>query len=196
MFEIDVQLRDGNLVCSHYLPLPGGLRFAPVERDNWRFRGIGVKDPSLDAVLALIPAGCGVLLDPKHHAGMSAEDLQIALTRRVRADDRPDRYLVSTGNPRLLGAYEEAGVRTWRSIGDRADLGRVLSGRRLAQEGVSIRHSLLDAETIFSLRAVTSTIVAWTVNSPRRAIRLAQLGVAGITTDRFDVLSIVRDRGE
>ena len=40
-----------------------------------------------------------------------------------------------------------------------------------------------------ALRGVNDRVVAWTVNDVRRALRLRRLGVAGLTTDRTDVLT-------
>ena len=203
MFELDVQLRGGEggvLVCSHYLPLGrrpdrrAGSRALEVERDNWRLRRAPGRDPALTDVLALIPSGCGVLLDPKHRPGVPPEQLRLALARFVAGSERPGRFVVSTGDPRLLAAYRSDGVRTWRSIGDRAALHRAIAAGGLPEEGVSVRHSLLDAETTSALNVVAGIIVAWTVNSRRRATELVRLGVGGVTTDRLAVLAIAREQ--
>ena len=196
MFEVDVQLRGGELVSSHYLPLPGLVGSIPVEHDNWRLRRAPGDDPTLLQVLARIPARFDVLLDPKHHRGMSAEDLRDALAHHVESDSRPERFVVSTGDPWLLRTYRAAGLRTWRSIGDRAQLTDALEAGRLPEEGVSIRHTLLDAETISALNAVTGIIAAWTVNGVDRALRLADSGVQAITTDRAAVVDALRKRAE
>lgn len=195
MFEVDVQLRGGRVVCSHYLPLPDRWRLPPIERDNWRLRRAPGRDPDLDAVLAMIPERCDVLLDPKHHPGMSSADLCVALAGHVADSGRPSRFVVSTSDPGLLADYRHGGVRTWRSIGNRDDLSRALAGGTLPEEGVSIRHSLLDAETISSLHSLAGIIVAWTVNARSRAEQLVRLGVDGVTTDRLDVLGLGRNRG-
>ena len=185
MFELDIQLRGSGVVVSHYLPFG---RFG-VQRDNWRLRVGAGRDLSVAEALRVLPGDVDVLLDPKHHRGFAAEDLVGAVAAVVA--DQPDRFVVSTGRPELLRAYRALGLRTWRSIGDRVALRQVLSGDRLPDDGVSVRHSLLDAETVRALHGITGIIAAWTVNHERRALHLADLGVDAITTDRPTVLQAV-----
>jgi hypothetical protein len=184
LFEVDAQLRGPDLVVSHYVPL---LRAVPVlEHDNWRFRLGSGPDPRLTDVLARIPETCDVLFDPKLRPGTSRTDLRAALVAAATASGRPDRFRVSTSDPTDLAGYRADGLRTWRTIGEPAHLAAVLRGGAVADEAITVRHTLLSAETVAALRERTGMIVAWTVNDPGRARRLLGWGVDGITTDRPD----------
>ena len=191
MFEVDVQVRPGDdtVYVSHYLGVrPLGLR---LQHDNARFRlGYGPPhDATLADTLARIPVHCDVLLDPKPRDTPTQRRLAAAL-----ADQLPDRgrFAVSTDREVELQAYADAGFRTWRTIKDRAALRSALRGPATGQTGVSVRHSVLDERAVDALHERVATVVAWTVNDPRRARQLQELGVDGITTDRREVLAAVR----
>ena len=113
-FEVDVQLRDGQLIVSHFLPFlhrPGWF-----EHDNWRFRWRSGPpfDRPLAAVLELVPPGSTILLDPK----LTGPNQRAALCAALAAAlGERDRFVVSTSDPGDLRRYHAAGFRTWRTIG-------------------------------------------------------------------------------
>lgn len=188
VFEVDVQLRGGHVAVSHYLPLAAAGR---LQRDNWRLRWHtrGSRDPALADVDALVPPGCTVLLDVKETAAPRRRELLAAL-----ADSLPDRgrYVLCSPLPDDLERARGAGFATWRTVRDRRELAATLAEAattdRLPDAAVTIRHSLLDAPTAGRLADLVDTVVAWTVNDPRRARALRRLGVGGVTTDRAAVL--------
>ncbi len=188
MFETDVQVRPrGNTVyVSHYLGV--GPLGPWLQHDNARFRlGYGPPhDATLTGVLTRIPAHCDVLLDPKPRDAPAQRRLAHALAELLPG---PDRFVVSTDREWELRAYADAGFRTWRTIKDARGLRAALRDPAPAQRGVSVRHSLLDARSIDALHERFATIVAWTVNDPRRGRQLRELGVDGVTTDRRQVLA-------
>ncbi|MDQ2797659.1 MAG: hypothetical protein M3Y06_10935, partial [Actinomycetota bacterium] len=100
---------------------------------------------------------------------------------------------VSTDREDDLAGLRAAGFMTWRTIKNADQLAAAVGGR-LPDAGVSVRHSLVDAAVVADLRAVTDTIVAWTVNSLDRAKTLRALGVDAVTTDSQDVMRAVGDR--
>lgn len=177
-FELDVQLAGEGLAVSHFLPVLGIRGW--MENDNWRLRWRGAPDPSVHDVLGCIPPGAGVLLDPKEtRPGRRAE-----LVRRVCRLPEPHRFVVSTSQLDDLAAFRRAGLRTWRTVQNRAALAAVSSGRPIEDEAVTVRHTLLDAATIDRLHSVVPSVVCWTVNDVRRARSLYSWGVDGITSDR------------
>jgi hypothetical protein len=185
VFEVDVQVGPHGVVVSHYLPAAVVGRW--VEHDGWRFRRVRPVpvDVRLLTLLEHVPAGCRVLLDPKETAAHRRR-----LLRERLLDELPDRdrFLVSTADPDDLDGYRAAGFGTWRTIGDRNQLERVLAGPELPDEGVSLAHQLATVVSMEQLRRWAALVVTWTVNDQRRASELAAMGVGGITTDRVDLL--------
>lgn len=188
-FELDVQLVDGRLVVSHFVTLPRLPRW--VEHDNWRFRlrNRPPFDALFDEMVRLVPSECLVLLDPKLRHGADRVRLSEALAAAVPEGER-ERYRVSTSDAGDLSRYRAAGFRTWRTIGGRDHLRDVLAAGALPDGGISVRHSLLTSpEVVARLRERATPVVAWTVNDPRRAGRLRDYGVDGLTTDRVAALA-------
>lgn len=181
-FELDVQLRGERVVVSHYLPF---LRFRGwFEHDGRRFRWRGgpPHDLALEDVVARVPADRLILLDPKETAPDRRARLVDAVASRLA--DR-DRFRVSTDDADDLARYRAAGFRTWRTLKTPDDLADACAGDGSADDGVSVRHSLLGRSSIEALHRVTRPIVAWTVNDAVRARELRDLGVDAITTDRL-----------
>lgn len=185
LFEADVQVDDADrVVVSHYLPIGRG---GWLQRDNWRVRwhGRSVCDPRLTDIVDRVPDGCRVLLDLKERAPERRARLVDALVESLPARER----FVVCGSARPdLDELRRAGFATWRTAGDRRELDALVADGALPDEAATIRHSLLDAASVERLRRCTPRVIAWTVNSVRRARQLRSLGVAGVTTDRSAVL--------
>jgi glycerophosphoryl diester phosphodiesterase len=184
LFEADVQVDDRDrVVVSHFLP----WGHWGVQRDNWRLRWhtSAAKDPTLDAVVALVPEGCRISLDMKEKTDQRRDRLIRAL---IASLPDPSRFVVCGGRRPHLERLRAAGFRTWRSAGTRAELRELLGDGALADDAVSVRHSLLTPEVIDRLHRQVPAVVAWTVNDRRRARQLRDFGVDGVTTDRAEVL--------
>lgn len=187
-FELDVQLRGGTVVVSHYLPflqLPGWL-----EHDGARFRWGGgpPTDRTLAQALAQLPPGALVTLDPKEQRA----DRRSALVAALTADPAlpRDRIVVTTGDEQDLARYRAAGLRTWRTADSERDVARVLAAGPV-DEAVAVRHELLDAALVRRLREGVGRVSAWTVNDVARARQLLAWGVTAITTDDREVIAAV-----
>jgi hypothetical protein len=187
VFELDVRLSPRGVVVSHFLALPRPL--ARVERDNWRLRrgrDLG-QDPLLADALQLLPSGARVLLDLKEAPGARSRALCAELVRTL---PDPERWSVSTDAVDDVARMRAAGFDVWRTARNRAGLRQLISGG-MATSAVSIRHTLLDSRVVGELRAQGADVVAWTVNSMRRARYLLDIGVRGITTDSSRVVAAV-----
>jgi glycerophosphoryl diester phosphodiesterase len=183
VFEADVQIDDRNRpVVSHYLPLGTAL-----QRDNWRVRARlrAAHDPLLRDVVERIPDPCLVLLDLKETDSTRRNRLTSALLEWL-----PDRgrFRACGGRGDDLDAMRAAGFRTWRTIGDAAQLRDVLALQQLPDEAVSIRQSLLSAGVVAALHERVPSVIAWTINTVLRARQVHTYGVDGLTTDRRTVL--------
>jgi len=177
MFEADVQLGADGLVVSHYLPLFGIRGW--IEHDNARVRWNSRRDPTLQEVIARVPANCGILLDPKE----TSPSRRAELVARIAALPNRERFVTSTSHAHDLAALRDAGLRTWRtikSIRDYEDACR----EPIPDEAVSARFTLLTAQRVRALKDVVPSVVAWTVNSASTALLLEKIGVDGITSDR------------
>jgi glycerophosphoryl diester phosphodiesterase len=185
VFEADVQVDGaGSVVVSHYLPFGAGGR---VQRDNWRVRWhtAGAGDLRLVELAELVPEGCQVLLDLKERAAERRARLVGALVDTLADRSR----FVVCGHPAAdVATLRAAGFRTWRSVGNPRQLAALLGAGPVPDEAITVRHTLLTRAVLDRLRERAPQVVAWTVNSTPRALRLQRLGVAGVTTDSMAVL--------
>jgi hypothetical protein len=183
VFEIDVQIWHGRLVASHYLPLLGSA----IRRDGWRFvRGWHERrEPLLAHVAELVPADGVVLLDLKETERGRREELLAAVGATLPSSGR---YVACTSIAEDLDVLRDKGFRTWRTIGDRRQLDTVLAGGRLADDAVTVNHTLLSRAVVDQLHVLATTVVAWTVNDIGRAGWLRDIGVDGVTTDSLAVM--------
>jgi glycerophosphoryl diester phosphodiesterase len=184
VFEVDVQLDHGRIAVSHFIPFG---RTGRLQRDNWRFRRqrAALRDPDLADVVALVPPESIVLLDIKQPGAERRRELIDAMADTLA--DR-DRYRVCGGQRPDLEQARAAGFATWRTVKTRPELAAVLDEGALADEAISIRHTLLSDDVVGRLHQSVPSVVAWTVNDLRRARELRRIGVDGLTTDRPAVL--------
>lgn len=188
VFEIDVQEIDGTLVSSHFLPVHPRLSRLRRDRRSFTWRRRTPAEIALVEAVAAVPAGAEVLLDLKTDRGEAALEL---IDRLAAARPDPSRCLVSTKGWHTLDAVRAAGYRTWRTVADPTALATVLGGPALADDAVTVRHTLLTPEVIRELRAKVPAVMTWTVNDTRRARELLAAGVDGITSDSAEVLRLV-----
>lgn len=187
MVEVDVvPLPDGTLVLAHDPPDgPGNL-------------------PTLDEALAFVVGrGVDVMLDVK------GPGYERPLVDAVRHAGLVERTLVSSCYPetvRLLGRlepglrrgltypFDRLGISSRRFLRPavRAALGAVRAtlprriGRLLARADASVatlNYTVISAAVVRSCHAHGAQVLAWTVDDPAVAARLAALGVDGIISD-------------
>jgi glycerophosphoryl diester phosphodiesterase len=187
VFEVDVLWVEGALVVSHFLPVRGlpGLR-----RDGWSLTGARRRpsEIALSEALDAVPKGVSLLLDLKVDKGEAAFDL----AREVAAaglDAR--RFYVSSHGWGSLEVLRERGFRVWRTVGDAAARAAAIRDGKAPAHGYTVRHTLLTRQIVDALHKLAPRVIAWTVNSDRRAMKLAEWGVDGITSDSERVLEVV-----
>jgi glycerophosphoryl diester phosphodiesterase len=179
LVEADVHLYRGRLEVRH-LKAAG-----PLLWDLWYVAPRGALQLELPALLAA--AGAPLMLDLK------GRDRR--LPRRLAAELQrvPPRVPVTVCSRswRLLVPLRELPeVRVVDSVGSRRQLRalrRRFAGHRLA--GISIHRRLLDAATVADLRARAELLLTWPVASAEDARRLADWGVDGVITQRFEALA-------
>jgi glycerophosphoryl diester phosphodiesterase len=180
VIEIDVALQEGRLVSAHDSP------------QGWRsriFRGL-----SLEEAWNLSTNASIIQLDLKEHS--PAYQRKVFEFIESHQDGPP--ILVSTRDPVTLWNLQERypDVLRFLSVADRVSLELLLQSPDLADmlNGVTVRHTLLDEDTVERLDEFGLTIIAWTVNDLERVNALVKLGVNGITTDNLAILELIRDQ--
>jgi hypothetical protein len=169
---------DGALYAAHTPPLP-------IVGERW-FRG-----PRLERIWTASYSAEAISLDLKES---SPEFVRlVGEFARFRASYRT--VIVSSRDPAVLAAIREQAPETvlLLSVPDRPSLDRALASPAILAtiDGVTIRESVADEETMPRLKEADLLVFAWTVNNLDRVNELMQLGVDAITTDNLAVLSLL-----
>lgn len=178
VIEVDVAEIDGVLYSAHSPPLP-------FVGQRW-FRG-----PSLARVWAASQGAEAISLDLK-----DSSPRYVQLVANFLAARSPFRKVI-------LSSREPQVLRTLRplvpnailllSIPDLRTLNDLQGNDSLVNDldGVTIRHSVLDADNVAWLRDNGLVIFAWTVNDLPRANELIGYGVDAITTDNLGIQTLL-----
>lgn len=183
--EADVHAYRGRLEVRH-LKTAGPL---PVLWDRWKLASARAPRLELEALLAAGAEGPELMLDLKGHDPRLPARLLGALAqagpgRRVTVCSQ-DWGLLEP----LRGVPD---LRIVHSVGSRRALGTLLAcyaGDRL--DGVSIHRRLLDPTVAAELRTRADLLLSWPVESIAEGHRLAGLGVRGLISQAFELLSAV-----
>jgi hypothetical protein len=174
--EIDVVPLNGDLYAGHLVP----LQYIGPQT----FRGPRVVD-----VIRAATEADAIALDLKDSAPWFIDKV-IALLNSDVTRDQP--FLVSTRDPATLVRLRDEAPDAIRilSIGDQQGLDVLQADASLQQtiDGVGVRYTLLDKDTMKWLRDRDLFIMAWTVNDVRRANTLIELGASAITTDNLAIM--------
>lgn len=183
--EIDVVSLDGTLYSSHAPPLPWiGRRV---------FRG-----PSLETIWTAAAQTDLVKFDLKE----SSPAFHELVRDFVAVHRRRQRVVVASPHPAAHRFFADRmpDVARFLSVGDREGLAALRADPELAAliDGVTIRETLVDAETARWFHDHELRVLAWTVDELDRANELIRLGVDAITTDNRALLALFggQQRGE
>lgn len=172
--EADVHLFRGRLEVRHEKVLwPSAVCWEP-----WQIVRRAEAPPRLDTIMRAVPPGTSMWLDLK---GPSPRLARLARTEILGLDT----VTVSSRWWFTLRAFRRrGGVRTMRSIGNRAQLAVALRLRRWSpSDGVVIHERLLTPTVATRLRRATEHLCAWAVDDPRRADELVDMGCSGLIID-------------
>ena len=191
--ELDVHAtRDGVVVVHHdFIPRAtssiGVLNGRPIAEltapELETFRVAGEPIPTLHDVLAAIGPRAMVYVEIKGHEIEDAVNATIAsvpAARRVAVHSFDHRAVVRTRerDPRMVG-----GILLASYLIDPAGALRAAGARDYWQEW-----SMIDAALVDAVHEAGGRVIAWTVNAPDDARRLASLGVDGLCTDVLQVV--------
>jgi glycerophosphoryl diester phosphodiesterase len=204
--EADIYLtRDGKIVAIHDAGTKrtAGVDKAVVEQtlteletlDAGRWKGeqwAGTRIPTLEAVLATIPAGKRLFIEIKCGPEVLPE-LEAVLDRSGK---RGQVVIIAFGFPVAEQAkqrFPEIPVywlygfseREKKAYGDPSLGDLIAKAKRAGLDGLDVNHrGPFGKEFVDQLAAEGMKLYVYTVNAPEDARRLAEMGVAGITTDR------------
>ncbi len=205
--EVDVHLsRDNRIVVIHD---PNTRRTAGVKKkvraqplaelkalDVGRWKGprwAGETIPTLEEVLATVPPGRRLVVELKCGPEI-VPSLAEALERAAPGAgqvvpigfDLPAMRLVKAAFPELEVFWLVAFRRFWRRNRWLPQTGKLIQlATRAGLDGLNVSaNGPLTARFIGKLHAAGLKLWVWTVDSPRRAKKLAALGVDGLTTNR------------
>lgn len=179
--ELDVHLLRGRLEVRH-------AKAVWPFRLYWE-RGEGLlpdeQPPALADLIAAAPPGTRLWIDLKGFTGR--------LAGRVLREIGPGRELtMSCRSWWALGPARRARLRTYRSVGNRAQLWLALRLRH--PDGVVLHERFATAEAIGRLRRRCERIAVWAVIDAERARDLHDLGVDTFIVDDFDLITSLRRR--
>ena len=156
-------------------------------------RFAGERIPTLQEVLATIPAGRAIFIEIKTDATIAP-----ALAESIRSSDLdPRQVTVIAFDKEVIASFKGILPKTralwltkiketrpgiWRPTAQQI----VKTATRIRADGVDLeaRPEAIDEAFIRTLRAAGLEIHVWTVNDAKLAQRMIDLGVDGITTDR------------
>lgn len=178
VIEVDVAEIDGVLYSAHSPPLP-------FVGQRW-FRG-----PSLARVWAASLGAEAISLDLK-----DSSPRYVQLVANFLAARSPFRtVIVSSREPQVLRTLRPLvpNAIMLLSIPDARTLTGLQENDSLVNDidGVTIRHTVLDADNVTWLRENGLLIFAWTVNDLPRANELIGFGIDAITTDNLGIQTLL-----
>lgn len=175
-FEFDVRLsRDGVPVVCHD---PKLKRLAISRSDASRLADL----PTLEAVLKRYRT-CAFL-----DIELKVTGIEMELLRLVSKHRRKKGFVVSSFLPRVLLELRRLSTRV--PLGLICENPRQLRGWRVLPINTVIAHqSLVTSRLLTDVHAAGKSLYVWTVNRKSTMVRLADMGVDGIISDRTDVLA-------
>jgi glycerophosphoryl diester phosphodiesterase len=204
--ELDIHLTaDGKLAVIHddSTTRTTGAEGKVAERsleelqqlDAGSFLGIrwkGEKIPSLEEVIAALPAAKRLLIEIKTEAGIVPE-----LARVIQASGKADRMMIHSFYPPACAAAKKAlpGVPVYLLVGSRWDAEKgewiypldqaiAVSGE-IGTDGIAANHTaLVNAASVEKVHAHGLKLNIWTIDQVEEAKKLIELGVDGIITNR------------
>ena len=187
--------RVADLTLAELQRLDAGYRFTPDDGRTFPYRGLGLRIPTIEEVLAELPADITLIVEVKTRA---AQAPLFEAVRRAGAEQRviaagmydADRDLFSRYPGPVSASMEQIrrfvilhrlGLwRLWRPPVDVVQMPEYWSGRRVLTPGL-----------VTALHASGLPVHIWTVDETADMERLLDWGVDGILTDRPDRLAAV-----
>ena len=181
LVEADVHLFGGRLEVRHRKTV-GPI---PILWDRWELAPPWAPRMVLDELVTAASPRTELMLDLKgHDARLPGHILEAIDTAGLRG-----RLTVCSQDWRLLEPLSgRPEIRVVHSVGNARQLAR-LRRRADALAGISIHQRLLNAVVVEELRRRAGLVLSWPVESVAQARRLAEWGVQGLISRRFEQLA-------
>jgi glycerophosphoryl diester phosphodiesterase len=166
----------------------GNELYAAHDQPNQRIGSVTFRGPTLAEIWNVVDGTSQIEFDLKDTSPRFLSTLISFLEDRGNGEG----VIVSSRSFTALSTIHERlpEVTLIYSVGDRATLVALQSNSDLIGliDGVSIRASLLDSETVDWLKEHDLLVLAWTVNDFASVDALLELGVDGVATDNLAII--------
>jgi len=184
LVEVDVHRFRGRLEVRHAKVLwPLAIRW-----DRWHFVASGSPRPTLGDVIQCV--------GPRTQLWLDLKGFDRRLTREAidTIADRPHTTVSSRSWWILPREGRHRNVRVVHSVGSRLQLWALRHRSSASMDAVAIDLRLVDAQSIGSIRRVTSTVFVWGVRDVEQGLRAVEAGADGLIVDGIDTIVRLRQR--
>lgn len=142
----------------------------------------GEKIPYLAEIIKTIPEGKTLVVEIK-----SNHEILPALQRCMENCEKTDQIVfISFGWNTILKTHKEFPNNKcyWLSALKPGLKKKMEQAAKEGLAGVNLKHSIIDEDIISTAKSLNLEVLTWTVDDPKEAKRLSDIGVKGITTNR------------
>lgn len=154
----------------------------------------GEKIPFLKEIIATVPAGKKVVVEIK-----CGVEVLTAIQRILENSEKANQIVfICFDWKTILAAQKEFPENKcyWLSSSKSGLNKKIVQAAEKGLAGVNLKYSIIDEEIVALAKQNNLEVLAWTVDDPKEAKRLSELGVAGITTNRPGWLKNEMEKGE
>jgi glycerophosphoryl diester phosphodiesterase len=166
----------------------GGVLYAAHDQPNQRVGSVTFRGPTLDSIWDLVDGKARIELDLKD----SSRSYLRLVIHFLKDRGGGANVIISSRSPTALANLREMlpDATLVYSVNNIISLQFLLQNDALLEtvDGVSIRASLLNEESMDELKSHDLLVLAWTVNDFATAEYLLELGVDGVATDNLAIL--------
>jgi glycerophosphoryl diester phosphodiesterase len=151
----------------------------------------GEKIPFLEEIIATIPEGKTLYVEVKSDSRILPH-----LVKTIKSGGKQKQIILISFNFEVVSDFKRLmpNVPTYWLVGARKDkeTQKVLpyeetligAAKKAGLEGLAVQYNPLTADFVKAVRAAGLDIYPWTINDPNEAIRMFEMGITHITTDR------------
>lgn len=142
----------------------------------------GEKIPFLSEIIKTVPDGKTLVVEIK-----CGSDVLPALKRCIEKSEKASQIVfICFGWKTILDIHKEFPENKcyWLSSSKLGLSKKMKQAAKNGLAGVNLKHSIIDEDVVSMAKSNNLEVLSWTVDSPKEAKRLTDIGVTGITTNR------------